>query len=217
MVMNKTDGSRSRSRSRSQSEACPDSIPEASSRTSALYDADFLKTMNDVQCLHLEMNEDAAQGWATEQVNVALKTLNPYAADIDIADKEYYIATPHDSQPLAVNATEHEGSLRERFQKNSQLNAEAGAVELAWEIQVEQYDNMVWCIPKGLGDFIMAQWATRSCNKVEYVWMWGKRYGTWKPEGYDTYISRYSISLHEGEQTNLDTLHKRKIRLVQLI
>ena len=201
--------SKKRPRSRGPADPDPATSPEASPYT----DAQITGMIKAMERLVLKQKKDSA----TEQFNAAMKSLNPDEAFIDNTDKDYYVATPCAPQASAVPATEHQSITRKEFAKITKQNAEGGGGAPAWQIQVDHYNEMLWAIPKDLADAIIRQWQ-KGNNKVKYIWIYkNHQWGTFKHEEKGTSISRYSIDLDNGIQTNLDTEKQRKVQLVQVI
>ena len=71
-----------------------------------------------------------------------------------------------------------------------------------------------WAMPQDLSARLYALHAQG--ENASYVWNWGERgqAGTYKPDGEDTHMNRYTIDFGSGIQTNIDTGYKRSIRIV---
>ena len=74
-------------------------------------------------------------------------------------------------------------------------------------------NDIWWSIPAEMSQQIYEKY--RNDEDVCYTWDWGQaRPGSWRPEGEETSINRYTIDLVAWEQVNIDNGRRRSVRLV---
>ena len=76
------------------------------------------------------------------------------------------------------------------------------------------HDNgMWWSIPADMSAGLYQKYTNNEDGG--YTWDWGDtRRGSWKPDGEETRINRYTIDFLAWEQRNVDNNRRRSVRLV---
>ena len=81
-------------------------------------------------------------------------------------------------------------------------------------IEVAYTHDKWWSLPSN----ISAELYTRKVNNQDagYTWDWGEggRTGSWRPNGEQTRLNRYTIDFINNVQTNIDNGRRRSIRIV---
>ena len=90
-----------------------------------------------------------------------------------------------------------------------------GAAQPVPIFEVAYAKNMWWSIPPEMSQGMYQKYLNN--EDVVYTRDWGKaRPGSWRPEGEETSINRYTIDLVAWEQVNIDNGRRRSVRLVFL-
>ena len=80
-------------------------------------------------------------------------------------------------------------------------------------LEVAFKDEMWWAMPEDLSQMIYEQY--EAGNNVSYTWDWeDTRKGSFKLDGQETNINRYTIDFDSMIQTNIDNNRKRSVRWV---
>ena len=80
--------------------------------------------------------------------------------------------------------------------------------------EVAYREGMWWTLPEPLSRELHAQYIA-DCDAASYTWDWGNtRPGSWKPQGQETTINRYTIDFRSWQQRNIDNGRVRSVRLV---
>ena len=81
-------------------------------------------------------------------------------------------------------------------------------------IEVAYTHDKWWSLPSN----ISAELYTRKVNNQDagYTWDWGEggRTGSWRPNGEQTRLNRYTIDFINNVQTNIDNGRRRSIRII---
>ena len=86
---------------------------------------------------------------------------------------------------------------------------------MQWEIHVELNSGMWWAMSHDLSDHILSLRAMLSAQDFSFVWKWdGVQWGSYKPDGADTPLSRHSIDCDAMHQRTMDSGRARKIEIV---
>ena len=73
-----------------------------------------------------------------------------------------------------------------------------------------------WSIPQEMYKELYANF--EAGQDAGYTWDWGdSRQGSWKPDGENTTINRYTIDFVHKQQTNIDNGRVRTIRLIWIL
>ena len=80
--------------------------------------------------------------------------------------------------------------------------------------EVAYRQGMWWGLPEHLSRELHAMYIA-DYDAASYTWDWGNmRAGSWKPEGQETTINRYTIDFRSWQQRNIDSGTVRSVRLV---
>ena len=79
--------------------------------------------------------------------------------------------------------------------------------------EVASGNDMWWSIPAEISQQVYQNYLNN--QDVNYTFDWGQtRPGSWRPEGEETSINRYTIDFTVWEQVNIDNDRRRSVRLV---
>ena len=108
-------------------------------------------------------------------------------------------------------AEEVRGDASEDLTARGGLHPAEGEVPI---IEVAFKEGIWWSIPQEMSAQLYAFHAIG--QDAAYTWDWGEagRLGSWKPEGENTHINRYTIDFLSRIQANIDNGRKRSIRIV---
>ena len=82
------------------------------------------------------------------------------------------------------------------------------------DIEVAFTHDRWWSLPPNMSAGLYA--AEVNNQDAVYTWDWGPdgRIGSWRPNGEQTHISRYTMDFINNVQTNIDNGRRRSIRIV---
>ena len=79
--------------------------------------------------------------------------------------------------------------------------------------EVAHANGMWWSLPAELSAGLYQKYTNN--EDAGYTWDWGNtRRGSWRPDGEETRINRYTIDFLAWEQRNIDNNRRRSVRLV---
>ena len=118
--------------------------------------------------------------------------------------------TPEGEEPVRFDfADEEEIALNPTSQQNKS--------SMQLELHVHFNDGSVWHMPYSLSNYILAQWIG-GATLVSFIRDWGDtRFGSFRPNGIQTSISRYNIDFSKMQQRNLDDDSIQRVKIVQVL